>query len=149
MTDAAAEDLEIDHPSEIAALFEEAVDSQLRLHLQAPDGPELALAVQRVDRAANALELRLPGLVAQAPPWLLAGPVHAFAVLDKVRIDFELARPANARDSTIAAARPCCASRCLRACAVTSAGRPFASRRCRSTTRARWCRSQASRGPCA
>lgn len=97
MTDAAAEDLEIDHPSEIAVLFEEAVESQLRLHLQAPDGPELALPVQRVDRAAYALELRLPGLVAQAPSWLLSGPVHAFAVLDKVRIDFDL--PSGERET--------------------------------------------------
>jgi c-di-GMP-binding flagellar brake protein YcgR len=53
--------------------------------------------VQRVDRAANALELRLPGLVAQAPSWLLSGPVHAFAVLDKVRIDFDL--PSGERET--------------------------------------------------
>lgn len=88
MTD--AEDLEIDHPSEIAALFEEAVESQLRLHLQAPDGSELDLVMLRVERQGRQLELRLPGLVAQAPPWLLEGPVHASATLGKVRIDFEL-----------------------------------------------------------
>ncbi len=84
------DDLELDHPSEIAALIEEAVQEQVRLHLESPNSETLELLLLRVDRAQASLQLRLPGLLAQAPEWLLQGPVHAHAVLDKVRIDFDL-----------------------------------------------------------
>jgi c-di-GMP-binding flagellar brake protein YcgR len=85
------DDLELDHPSEIAALIEEAVHSQVRLHMEAPGGELLELLPLSVDRARGLLQLRLPGLQASAPAWLLNGPVHAHAMLDKVRIDFDLA----------------------------------------------------------
>ncbi len=86
---AADDDLEIDHPSEIAALLDEAAQSAVRLHLSSKHEEPMALPLLRWD-PSNGLLLRLPGLRAEAPAWLLQGPVHAHAVLDKVRIDFDL-----------------------------------------------------------
>jgi flagellar brake protein len=86
---AADDDLEIDHPSEIAALLDEAAQSTVRLHLSGKHEEAMALPLLRWD-PSNGLLLRLPGLRAEAPAWLLQGPVHAHAVLDKVRIDFDL-----------------------------------------------------------
>lgn len=86
---AADDDLEIDHPSDIAALLDEAVQSAVHLHLTGPNQEEMALAPLRWDQQLGIL-LRLPGLRADVPQWLLTGPVHAHAVLDKVRIDFSL-----------------------------------------------------------
>ena len=86
---AADDDLEIDHPSDIAALLDEAVQCAALLHLSSPDHDELALPFLRW-RDGPGIVLRLQGLQAEAPPWLLQGPVHAHAVLDRVRIDFEL-----------------------------------------------------------
>lgn len=88
-----AEDLELDHPSEIAALLEEAIQSQLKLHLQSNSGEAVELLPLRLDRSRAVLLLRLPGLQESAPAWLLNGAVHAHALLDKVRIDFDLDAP--------------------------------------------------------
>jgi c-di-GMP-binding flagellar brake protein YcgR len=86
---AADDDLEIDHPSDIAALLDEAVQSSAQLHLTGPNQEEMALVMLRWDQSLGIL-LRLPGLRAEAPQWLLKEAVHAHAVLDKVRIDFAL-----------------------------------------------------------
>lgn len=93
----ATDDLELDHPSDIAALLDEAVQSQVRLHLQAPGGEFLELLTLRFDRARGLLLLRLPGLQDGLPAWLQHGAVHAHALLDRVRIDFDL--DASARQS--------------------------------------------------
>lgn len=85
-----ADDLQLDHPTGIASLLDEAVQSQQRLTLSAPAGEALALMPVRLDLASGALLLRLPGLQVQAPDWLMRGPVHAQLLLDKVRVDFEL-----------------------------------------------------------
>lgn len=85
-----ADDLELDHPTGIASLLSEAVQSQQRLTLSSPGGEALALLPSRLDSASGGLLLRLPGLQVEAPDWLMKGPVHAQVLLDKVRIDFEL-----------------------------------------------------------
>lgn len=86
-----ADDLELDHPTGIASLLAEAVQTQQRLTLTAPSGEALALMPVRVEAATASLLLRLPGLQPDAPHWLLHGAVHAQVLLDKVRVDFELA----------------------------------------------------------
>jgi flagellar brake protein len=83
-------DLLLLHPSEITALLHELIQEGGSLELAAPTGPSLALLVALLDDKTQSLLLRLPGLRASAPDWLLQGPVHAHALLAKVRIDFDL-----------------------------------------------------------
>ncbi|MBB5205906.1 c-di-GMP-binding flagellar brake protein YcgR [Inhella inkyongensis] len=89
-------DLLIEHPSEVCAWLEEMVDDQAPLHLEEPGGRHLTLQPLRFVRTPAVLELKLPGVVAQLPDWLLDGPVHAHALLDRIRLDFDLGRRALA-----------------------------------------------------
>jgi len=100
------DDLDIDHPSEIAALLDELVAGPRLLELQAPNGQSLALQTLRLARDDGLLWLRLPGLSADdLPGWLLQGDVHAHALLDRVRIDFELGRRDLGSDGGLPALR--------------------------------------------
>ena len=84
-------ELLIEHPSEVCSWLEELVDDQVPLHLEDPTGRSLTLHPLRFLRTPAVLELKLPGLIANLPEWLLNGPVHAHALLDRIRLDFELA----------------------------------------------------------
>ena len=99
------DELLLDHPSEIAALLDELVDSATPLQLEPPGGELLTLAPLRQDREKGLLWLRLPGLQGGLPPWLLDGPVHAHALLARVRIDFELGRRDLVDDAGLPALR--------------------------------------------
>lgn len=82
-------DLELHHPSDIAALLDELVHGHAPVHAQAAAGQALSLPALNFDRTSQQLALRLPGLEAQAPLWLLEAPLQLNAVLGKVRIEFE------------------------------------------------------------
>lgn len=99
------DELLLDHPSEIAALLDELVETATPLHLSAPSGDSLALAPLRHDRGGGLLWVRLPGLQNAGPAWLTDGPVHAHALLARVRIDFELGRRDQAADAGLPALR--------------------------------------------
>ncbi len=92
MSLATADELQLDHPSEIAALLDELVGSAVPLQLESPDDLRLALTPLRHERDAGLLWLRLPDSLDRLPPWLADGSVHAHALLDRVRIDFPLGR---------------------------------------------------------
>lgn len=83
-------ELEIDHPGEIAAWLEEMVDDQVKLELEGPGGETLALQPLRIQRGRGCLDLRLPGLQAELPEWVLRAPVRAHALLDRIQLDFDL-----------------------------------------------------------
>lgn len=99
------QELLLDHPSEIAALLDELVDTATALQLEPPGGEALRLAPLRHDREKGLLWLRLPGLQDGPPAWLLDGAVHAHALLDRVRIDFELGRRDLAEEAGLPALR--------------------------------------------
>lgn len=83
-------ELEIEHPGEIAAWLEEMVDDQVKLELEGPAGQSLALQPLRIQRGRGCLDLRLPGLQAELPAWVLTEPVRAHALLDRIQLDFDL-----------------------------------------------------------
>lgn len=86
-----SDELEVEHPTEIAAWLTQAQQAHAKLHLASPAGDTTALALLRVEREAGHADLRWPGLQAAAlPAWLQSGPVQAHATLDKIRMDFEL-----------------------------------------------------------
>ena len=85
------DELLLDHPAEIGNLLDELVASGTPLQLSR-DGQALSLPPVLHDADTGLLWLRLPGLQLAAPAWLLDGPVHARAVLDRVQIDFEVGR---------------------------------------------------------
>ena len=88
---AAHDELTIENPGEIAGWLEEMVDDQVPLHLESAQGQETwTLQPLRVKRSPGQLDLRLPGLGLQAPAWVLSGPVHAHAALDRIRLEFDL-----------------------------------------------------------
>ena len=85
------DELSIEHPGEIAGWLEEMVDDQVPLCLDGTQGHETwSLQPLCVRRAPAQLDLRLPGLGLQAPSWVLRGPVHAHAALDRIRLEFDL-----------------------------------------------------------
>lgn len=84
-----ANDLELTHPADIASLLQELVASQAVVHISPPGGGTLSLPAQQL--RDGELWLRLP-LLQTPPTWLLQGPLHAHALLARVRIDFELGR---------------------------------------------------------
>lgn len=87
----APDELNIEHPGEIAAWLEEMVGDQVPLHLDDALGQQSwTLQPLRVSRTPGHLDLRLPGLGLEAPAWVLKGPVQAHAALDRIRLDFEL-----------------------------------------------------------
>lgn len=84
-----ADDFDIEHPAEVAALLQEMLDDQVRLHLSAGAEQELALQPLRLDR--HHLVLRWHAIEGgHLPAWLAQGAVHAHATLDRIRLDFEL-----------------------------------------------------------
>jgi c-di-GMP-binding flagellar brake protein YcgR len=85
------DELEIAHPTEIAAWLSQAQQANAKLELQSPQGDAVTLGLLRVDRDAATADLRWPGMQATAlPAWLASGPVQVQATLDKIRMDFEL-----------------------------------------------------------
>lgn len=87
---AADDDLELDHATDIAALLNEVAKAKALVHLQGAAGDELTLQALAFEATDGRLHLRLPGLQAQAPDWTLHAPLHAHTMLGKVRIDFDL-----------------------------------------------------------
>ncbi len=85
------DDLLLDHPAEIASLLDELVAGGNAVQLRSGD-ESLSLTPLRHELGSGLLWLRLPGLQQTSPTWLLDGAVHAHALLDRVRIDFELGR---------------------------------------------------------
>ncbi len=85
------DELEIAHPTEIAAWLSQAQQVNAKLALQSPQGDAVTLSLLRVDRDAATVDLRWPGMqVTALPAWLTDGPVQVQVTLDKIRMDFEL-----------------------------------------------------------
>lgn len=91
-------ELELDHPTEIAALLEELAQSHRPLHVQGASGGALSLQALLLERTAQQLWLRLPGLGPQTPAWLLDEPLRLSAVLGKVQVEFQDSGPRQVAD---------------------------------------------------
>lgn len=86
----------LDHPANVADVLDELTAEQGRVQLEGPNGENLVLSALRHEAQAGHLLLRLPGLQANLPAWLLRSPVQASLWLGRVRIDFAVEQAAAA-----------------------------------------------------
>jgi c-di-GMP-binding flagellar brake protein YcgR len=84
------DEFRVDNPAEVQALLRSLVDTNVAVHLSAPDGSHCSVTLWVVDAARRRLSFVADAAGPQLGPLLDAGEATAVAYLDSVKLQFDL-----------------------------------------------------------